>query len=344
MNNFTATGKRAPHDLRPHPLNDEIYGDGADPDLIESIRNKGILNPLLITLDNLIISGHRRWEASVAVGLDMLPVVVFGSTDTLDIEEALIESNRQRTKNNEQIGREYKHLKRIYNERDSKQGRRTDLTSVKDFTEVNEPAVRAAEKLGVSKPTAHKAERVIDAIDKLKTEGDNHSAEHLRRKLEHSVNGAYIEAKDAGVIESPKPKPKPTYKFVTVPQWQTAEAQDKAEWLFAQHGSSHAFNQTNENVEWALWTWNPVTGCLHNCPYCYARDIANRFYAHLPEGERFAPVFYPERLSAPSNTKQPDLNQIDDPVRRMGLQNVFVCSMADLFGKWVPTEWINAVL
>lgn len=24
-------------------------------------------------------------------------------------------------------------------------------------------------------------------------------------------------------------------------------------------------------------TWNPVTGCLHGCEYCYARGIANRF-------------------------------------------------------------------
>jgi DNA repair photolyase len=25
------------------------------------------------------------------------------------------------------------------------------------------------------------------------------------------------------------------------------------------------------------YTWNPVTGCLHNCWYCYAAKIANRF-------------------------------------------------------------------
>jgi protein gp37 len=28
----------------------------------------------------------------------------------------------------------------------------------------------------------------------------------------------------------------------------------------------------------------------------------------------------------------------------MGNRNVFTCSMADLFGKWVPQEWISAVL
>jgi protein gp37 len=27
-----------------------------------------------------------------------------------------------------------------------------------------------------------------------------------------------------------------------------------------------------------------------------------------------------------------------------GMRNVFVCSMADLFGEWVPQEWIDAVM
>lgn len=25
-------------------------------------------------------------------------------------------------------------------------------------------------------------------------------------------------------------------------------------------------------IEWTDFTWNPVTGCLHDCPYCYARS------------------------------------------------------------------------
>ena len=23
------------------------------------------------------------------------------------------------------------------------------------------------------------------------------------------------------------------------------------------------------------YTWNPITGCLNGCPYCYARKLAN---------------------------------------------------------------------
>jgi protein gp37 len=93
------------------------------------------------------------------------------------------------------------------------------------------------------------------------------------------------------------------------------------------------FNQVNDNIGWARWSWNPVTGCKHDCAYCYARDIANRFY---PEG--FEPTFHPKRLSAPQHTKIPRAAG-DDPA----WCRVFTCSMADLFGKWVPQEWIDAV-
>ena len=30
-------------------------------------------------------------------------------------------------------------------------------------------------------------------------------------------------------------------------------------------------------IEWCDSTWNPVTGCYHGCPYCYARNMINRF-------------------------------------------------------------------
>ena len=30
-------------------------------------------------------------------------------------------------------------------------------------------------------------------------------------------------------------------------------------------------------IEWCDSTWNPITGCRHKCPYCYARRMAERF-------------------------------------------------------------------
>lgn len=90
------------------------------------------------------------------------------------------------------------------------------------------------------------------------------------------------------------------------------------------------FNRTNDNIEWAQWSWNPVTGCSLGCTYCYARDIANRFY---PQG--FEPTFHPERLSAPANTK---------PRPGPGGNSVFVCSMSDLFADWIIDGWIMPVI
>lgn len=94
------------------------------------------------------------------------------------------------------------------------------------------------------------------------------------------------------------------------------------------------FNQTNENISWAKWSWNPVTDCKHGCKYCYARDIANRFYK-----EKFEPTFRLYRLKTPFNT-QISKERAKEP----SIHNVFVFSMADLFGHWVPREWIDKVL
>lgn len=88
------------------------------------------------------------------------------------------------------------------------------------------------------------------------------------------------------------------------------------------------------NIEWARWSWNPVTGCKHDCPYCYARDIAERFFE-----PKFEPAFWPDRLAMPRFTKVPD-----SASREIAWRNVFSNSMSDLYGRWVPNEWINATL
>jgi protein gp37 len=93
------------------------------------------------------------------------------------------------------------------------------------------------------------------------------------------------------------------------------------------------FNVTNEMIEWAGRSWNPVTGCEHGCPYCYARDIANRFYKDLG----FEPALWPERLLMPFVSTYKNGAPLKD---RM----VFVSSMGDLFGDWVPEIWIDKVI
>ena len=107
---------------------------------------------------------------------------------------------------------------------------------------------------------------------------------------------------------------------------------------YPQPASPPTFNATNEHISWAAWSWNPVTGCLHGCGYCYAREIATSptTRAYFPAG--FTPVFHPERLSAPSNTKVP-ADVVSDPRRT----RVFAGSMGDMYEHWVPREWNEQV-
>lgn len=103
--------------------------------------------------------------------------------------------------------------------------------------------------------------------------------------------------------------------------------------------SKPTFNSTpGSGISWAAWSWNPVTGCLHGCDYCYARELANseRLKSAYPAG--FTPLFHHERLDAPAHTTIPAAHA-DDPAYK----RVFVCSMADLYGRWVPDEWIEQV-
>ena len=95
-------------------------------------------------------------------------------------------------------------------------------------------------------------------------------------------------------------------------------------------------------IEWTDYTWNPVTGCIKGCDYCYARKLANgrlreRYLNALdvaPGGDPedpFAPRFHEGRLCEPCKGKSSS-------------SKIFVCSMGELFGPTVPARWIEGVL
>lgn len=117
-------------------------------------------------------------------------------------------------------------------------------------------------------------------------------------------------------------------------------------------------------IDWCDSTWNPVTGCLHGCEYCYARRIAERFgsnqmpiftdYPVLHEPVRCTDTYaYMRNTGISAGKIQPypfdflptfHRYKLDEPQRWKNPRNIFVCSMADLFGDWVPDEWIDAVI
>ena len=112
-------------------------------------------------------------------------------------------------------------------------------------------------------------------------------------------------------------------------------------------------------IDWCDSSWNPVTGCYHTCKYCYARSTANRFKGcdDAPDGTTEEDVIYlteRPRVTRNNGDKQvaaypygftPTFHEyrLNDPSTKGFGETVFVCSMADLFGDWVPDEWIIKV-
>lgn len=105
-------------------------------------------------------------------------------------------------------------------------------------------------------------------------------------------------------------------------------------------------------IDWCDSTWNPVTGCLHGCEYCYARGIANRFSAHGERWDDRENYVLNEKVYATEAERsepypygfEPTLHRYHlDEYREKKGRNIFVCSMADLFGVWVPDSWLNEV-
>lgn len=102
-------------------------------------------------------------------------------------------------------------------------------------------------------------------------------------------------------------------------------------------------------IDWCDSTWNPVTGCLHGCEYCYARRIAERFSGKkvLKYGVRAVldkPVLIDGKIAPYPYGFKPTFHRyrLNDYIGKKG-RNIFVCSMADLFGERVPDSWINEV-
>lgn len=93
------TDYRDPSSLKPHPDNPRGEIDPDSPEVVslaESLTEKGMLQPILITPEGRILAGHRRRIAALRAGLPVVPVVIRELRPSEFAEEIFLAENMQR--------------------------------------------------------------------------------------------------------------------------------------------------------------------------------------------------------------------------------------------------------
>jgi len=287
-------------------------------EVLEDIKENGYdqNEPLLIWKEEgILIDGHTRLEAAKEAGLKDIPVNLLSFKGGDEAVRYGIKRNSHRR--HVKIGDKFRCFRLL--DKLDQQGRPKKNNLILNYfpdedrsKEYKTSAERTANLIGVGVTNVNKMRTILfyceqKDIEKIEAE-------------EISINEAWEEAKRV-----------------------KAEIKKMLE-------QESKFNQNDEGdgIEWAKWSWNPVTGCWgpggseknpSRCLYCYAQGIAKRFRQIYPKG--FDPDLRLARLSAPQETSIPKIGP--EEKHPEGFHNVFVCSMADLFGDWVPDEWIAAV-
>ena len=166
--------------LSHHPKNEEIYQLSDIEDLMESISEVGLLQPLVINKMYQVLSGNRRFESIKRLGWKEVEVEF--STSDKEEELLLIHHNKQRVKSYSELLNEYHTLKSHY---EVGQGKRTDLTSVQ-MNKGSNGRDEVSQRLGI--PSSRLGKLLF--IDKIDSELID-----LLDNGDISLNQAYLQSK-----------------------------------------------------------------------------------------------------------------------------------------------------
>jgi DNA modification methylase/ParB-like chromosome segregation protein Spo0J len=185
--------------LRENELSVSIYGadefdDEEGKKFLQSIAEKGVLEPIVIKAGGTVVSGHRRRAAVLKLyreGVlkdDLVPCrVIVESVDALEEKELIVHYNRQRKKTFSQIMREAEVLEEVEKER----ARQRQLSALNigqqarlQAEQPERTSARVAKEVGLSPSTLERAARIWEAAKK-----GNKKAEELVQKLDKGEIG-----------------------------------------------------------------------------------------------------------------------------------------------------------
>jgi protein gp37 len=296
--------------------------------LAANMAEVGLLHPIVVRPDGTLIAGERRLRAAQQLGwteihatvIDLDAVVRgefaenmlrkdFTPSEMVAIADALEPVERAKAKEREREGGRGK-------------------GSVKFSDPPGNALDKVAKVAGASRPTLVKARAVVEAAA-----ADPQRFAPLVEKMDETgnVDRAFRNMREIKALL-------PVEKTLPLSDHYVVLKSLGADVPYRLPKGPPRFNRTNEQVSWAAWTYNPVTGCEHNCRFCYSREMAHKPGYEDAYPIKFEPLFHHERLDAPANTPFPRDAPITSPERR-----VFVVSMGDLFGKWTG-DWPDQVL
>jgi protein gp37/ParB-like chromosome segregation protein Spo0J len=312
-------------------------------ELKASIKANGLLDPIVL-LDGLILDGRHRVKACAQ--LKIKPEFIdFSGNDPLAF--VLDKNVHRRHLDASQRGMIAARIATMDRGRPRSNGQicLINQSEAAGMVNVGVVTVKHARKV-LEKGTSELIQAVdggkitVDAATAIATLPEKDQKTIALEEDESERRKMIREAKDRQKRE-PKPEPPPkdepkSKNHYSVQEWEMLGPSERTA-IIAEgfEACGQTLNeQTGTSIEWARFSHNTVTGCLHDCPYCYARDFAERYFS-----QRFTPTFHPARLAGPATVDVPE-KALDDESYR----NIFANSMSDLFGQWVPEDWISATI
>lgn len=315
--------------------------------LVADIKRNGLREPIILNHDRtVLIDGRNRLRACEVALADPIFEMLPARYDEQMIVDLILSKNVHRrhmtTGQLAMIGLDYEAEFAIEAKtRQREAGGNKFSDQAKSLVADLRQAVSEPESPVRERKSSEQAGKKVGISGRAISQGKaiKRDAPDLAEKVangQETLDAAYKEARRRAKT-APKPAPDPAPKPAPTTLILRTHKGDAVK--YPEPKSKPTFNESKgEGISWAAWSWNPVTGCLHGCKYCYARELAEKdsYRSAYPVG--FTPLFHHERLDAPANTTIPAAHR-DDPAYR----RVFVCSMADLYGRWVPDEWIEQV-
>ena len=151
------------HSFPNHPF--KVLDDDKMETLVDSIRENGILNPVIVrpdqTGDYEMISGHRRLHAAGIVGLVKIPAIVKEMSD----DEAIIKMVDANIQREEILPSERAWSLKMKMDAIKRQGKRSDLTSDQNGPKLS--AVEVGESAGISSTQVKRYIRLTELIPEI---------------------------------------------------------------------------------------------------------------------------------------------------------------------------------